>query len=164
VSRRLIAVLGYSNGGGPLHDVCAARLRRAEAEARVGDVVLLSGWSRRRDGRSEAELMAEAWSGPDIELVVGRDARTTFGNALDAVRAAVARDADELVLVTSSWHLRRAGALFRAALRNRQIALSLVPADGPASRVTRLRELGCWALAPAQAVALGRRATRLTRP
>jgi uncharacterized SAM-binding protein YcdF (DUF218 family) len=156
VTTRLVAVLGYSNGGDALHDVCAARLRRAEAVARPGDVVLLSGWSRRRGGRSEAELMVEAWRGPQVNLVVAGDARTTYGNALATREAAQTRGANEVVLVTSSWHAPRAAALVRAALRNSGIVLTLAPADGRASQRTRLRELVCWLAAPAQAVALGR--------
>jgi uncharacterized SAM-binding protein YcdF (DUF218 family) len=156
MTQRLIAVLGYSNGRDVLHDVCAARLRRAEAEARTGDVVLMSGWSRRRGGRSEAELMAEAWRGPEVDLVVAGDARTTYGNALATRAAAEAGRADEVVLVTSSWHARRAAALVRAALRGSGIALSLVRADGQPPRRTRLRELVCWTLTPAQTAALGR--------
>ena len=156
MTRRLIAVLGYSNGAETLHEVCAARLRRAEAEARPGDVVLLTGWSRRRGGRSEAELMAEEWRGRDVELLVGRDARTTFGNALDAARAAKEHDVEELVLVTSAWHLPRAAALFRAALRSRPIPLTAVAADGTPPSRTRIREVGCWLFAPPQALVLGR--------
>jgi uncharacterized SAM-binding protein YcdF (DUF218 family) len=157
VSRRLIAVLGYSSGGHSLHEACAARLRRAEAEARAGDVVLLSGWSRRRGRPSEAELMAQAWRGPQVELLVGHDARTTFGNALEAARAAVARHVDELVLVTSSWHVPRAAMLVRAALRGVQIELLLAPAEGPVSTRVRVRELTCSAFAPAQAAVLRHR-------
>jgi uncharacterized SAM-binding protein YcdF (DUF218 family) len=120
-------------------------------------VVLLSGWSRRRGRASEAELMAQAWRGPQVELLVGHDARTTFGNALDAARAAVARHVDELVLVTSSWHIPRAAMLVRAALRGVQIELLLAPAEGRASKRVRLRELTCSAFAPAQAAVLRRR-------
>jgi uncharacterized SAM-binding protein YcdF (DUF218 family) len=158
MTRRLIAVLGYSNGGTTLHDVCSARLRRAEAEAREGDLVLLSGWSRRRGGRSEAELMAEAWRGPAVELIVAGDARTTYGNAIATRRTALALDAEEVVLVTSLWHARRAVALVGAALRSSGIAVSLAPVDGRTAPRTRLRELLCWTFAPAQvAVLAGRR-------
>jgi uncharacterized SAM-binding protein YcdF (DUF218 family) len=156
-SRRLVAVLGYSRGGDSLHEICAARLREAEAVARPGDVVLLSGWSRRHGRRSEAELMAQAWRGPDVELVVGADARTTYGNAVDAVRTAAAYDVDELVLVTSRWHERRAAALFRAALGQRKIGLSLAAADGAPATRTRLRELICQLFTPVLAGLLRKR-------
>ena len=156
-TRRLVAVLGYSNGGSSLHEICAARLRKAEAEARPGDVVLLSGWSRRRGGRSEAELMAEAWRGPDVELVVGADARTTFGNAVDALRAAAAYDVDELLVVTSLWHAQRTAALFGAALQHGRVELSLAAADGAPATTTRVRELGCRLVTPLQARLLRRR-------
>ena len=56
---RLIAVLGYSDGSGAeLHPVSAARLARAQAEAREDDVVLFSGWARRGLPRAEADLAA----------------------------------------------------------------------------------------------------------
>jgi uncharacterized SAM-binding protein YcdF (DUF218 family) len=123
-------------------------------------VVLLSGWARRRGSRSEAELMAESWRGPSVELLVGADARTTFGNARAALAAAVSSRADEIVLVTSSWHAPRAATLFRAALRGNGIELALAPAGGSPTVRTRLRELGCWLLTPAQARVLGRRDRR----
>ena len=157
---RLIAVLGHSDGGASLHPTCAARLRKAQAEARAGDVVLLSGWARRRNGRSEAELMAEAWSGPEVELIIGPDARTTYGNALAALDVALARTADEVVVVTSAWHTRRAAALFRSAFAGTGIDVALAPADGEAGRRARLRELACWLLAPAQSRRLHRRSRR----
>jgi uncharacterized SAM-binding protein YcdF (DUF218 family) len=117
VARRLVAVLGYSTWrGGPLHPICADRLRTAELAAEGADAVLLTGWSRRRQQPSEAELMREAWSGPDVPLVVDGDARTTAGN-LRAVSALARKlDAEEVVLVTSSWHARRARLLARAVL------------------------------------------------
>lgn len=156
-SRRLVAVLGYSNGGASLHPTCVARLRRAETEVRKGDIVLLSGWARRRNGRSEAALMSEAWNGSPVELVVAGDARTTFGNARAAVDAATRLGAEEIVLVTSGWHARRAAALFRAALGRTEIRLALAPADDAGSGRARLRELACWLLVPGQARLLERR-------
>ena len=60
--------------------------------------------------------MRQAWRGPAVRLVADGDARTTVGNARAV--AAVARHigADEVVIVTSSWHARRARLLVRAAL------------------------------------------------
>jgi hypothetical protein len=152
---RLIAVLGYSNGGSSLHHVCAERLRRAEAEATPGDVVLLSGWARRGSARSEAELMAEAWQGPAVELVPSGDARSTAGNARAAADTAIRIGATEVVLVTSAWHERRAASLFRVALRGTGIRLVLAPAEGPAG-AARVRELVCWLLVPAQSALVRR--------
>jgi len=160
VSRRLIAVLGYSNGGDSLHDVCACRLRRAEAEARPEDVVLLSGWARRRGVTSEAELMAEAWRGAAAELELAADARTTYGNAKVAAEVAGRIGASEVVVVTSRWHERRAAALFRAALRRTGIRLALASTEGAAPRGARLRELACWTLVPPLTVYIGRRGRR----
>jgi len=114
---RLVAVLGYSTRRGQgLHPICAARLVAAERPAQGADVVLLSGWSRRRHRRSEAELMRAAWKGPAVRLVADGDARTTAGNARAVGAAARHVGADEVVLVTSSWHARRARLLVEAAL------------------------------------------------
>jgi hypothetical protein len=114
---RLVAVLGYSTRRGEgLHPICAARLRAAERPAEGADVVLLSGWSRRRHRPSEAELMRAAWKGPAVRLVADGDARTTAGNARAVAAAARHVGADEVVLVTSSWHVRRARLLVKAAL------------------------------------------------
>ena len=160
MSRRLIAVLGYSEGGGSLHAICAARLERAEAVTRPGDVVLLSGWARSRSVRSEAELMAAAWRGPPAELVLAPDARTTVGNARAAAEAALRLGAAEVVLVTSRWHQPRASALFRAALRGTGIRLVHASAEGEATRRARGRERLCWLLVPAQGALAGRRTRR----
>jgi hypothetical protein len=114
---RLVAVLGYSTlRGTGLHPICAARLEAGEHAADAADAVVLSGWSRRRRRPSEAALMREAWRGPDVPLLVDSDARTTAGNARAVAAAAREIDADEVVLVTSSWHARRARLLVRAAL------------------------------------------------
>jgi uncharacterized SAM-binding protein YcdF (DUF218 family) len=114
---RLVAVLGYSTGRDDgLHPICAARLVAAEGPAEGADLVLLSGFSRRRHRPSEAELMREAWRGPAVRLVADGDARTTAGNARAVAAAARHIGADEVVIVTSSWHARRARLLVRAAL------------------------------------------------
>ena len=106
---RLVAVLGYSTGRHEgLHPICAARLVAAEGPAEGADLVLLSGFSRRRHRPSEAELMREAWRGPAVRLVADGDARTTAGNARAVAAAARHIGADEVVIVTSSWHARRA--------------------------------------------------------
>jgi uncharacterized SAM-binding protein YcdF (DUF218 family) len=140
-SPRLVAVLGYSSWrGGGLHPICAARVETAERVAEPGDTVLFSGWSRRRGRHSEAALMREAWHGPEAALVVDGDARTTSGNAR-AVADAVARlGAEEVVVVTSSWHRRRAELLLRAALPP---AVRLKVVTAPSTRPLRLlgREL-----------------------
>jgi uncharacterized SAM-binding protein YcdF (DUF218 family) len=158
---RLVAVLGYSNGrAGSLHEICAARLRRAEREVRDGDVVLLSGWSRGRSHRSEAELMARSWQGPPSRIVLDRGARTTLANAFGAARAARDIDASEVVLVTSSWHARRAESLLRAALDGTGASLSVALVDEPASLRHRARELACWLGVPVQRAVARRRAAR----
>jgi uncharacterized SAM-binding protein YcdF (DUF218 family) len=148
---RVIVVLGYSDGGrGALHPVCAARLTRAAEISSEEDVVVLSGWARVPGTRSEAELMAAAWRGRAGELVVDPDARTTVGNAanaLDDVRRVGAR---EVVIVTSRWHAARARVAFRLVLRGSGVQITAAhPAERWNPRAS-LRELALWALLPAQ--------------
>ena len=60
---RVVVVLGYADGGrDALHPVAAARLARAAEISTDDDVVVLSGWARVPGTRSEAELMAAAWT------------------------------------------------------------------------------------------------------
>ncbi|MDW8338879.1 MAG: YdcF family protein, partial [Thermoleophilia bacterium] len=138
--RRLVVVLGYSDGSARLHPICAARLARAAEIATADDLVLLSGWARRRAPTSEAELMARAWSGPS-RVLLDREARSTLGNVVGAVRAALAHDARELVLVTSSWHARRTGALARAAARGTGVHVEIVRCPDPRPQHPRRRAL-----------------------
>ena len=65
------AVLGYSGRDtGRLHPICASRLAFARQLAGEEQPVILSGWARRPAGRSEAELMREAWPSPRGQLVL----------------------------------------------------------------------------------------------
>jgi vancomycin permeability regulator SanA len=156
--RRLVAVLGYSNGSArDLHPVCSARLARAAEIAQAEDVVLLSGGARRRAPRSEAELMARAWSTPVRDVLQDRRARSTLGNVVGAVRAALAHDARELVLVTSAWHARRARALARAAARGTGLRVEVASCREGDAPVARLRELACFTSVPLLATLARRR-------
>ena len=151
---RLIAVLGYSTRRvDTLHPICAERLARAEAEIEPDDSVLFSGWARRRTPRSEAELMAGAWRASAREVILDRDARSTLGNALGVARVARRLGADEVVLVTSNWHARRASALVRTALLG---SSTKAATKGPATRALRFRELACWAIVPVLALVAAR--------
>jgi uncharacterized SAM-binding protein YcdF (DUF218 family) len=150
VTTRLVVVLGYSDGGTrDLHPVCAARLARAAELTTADDVVVLSGWARRAGGQPEARLMRAAWRGAAREVVVDPDARTTVENLANALDDVSRVDAREVVLVTSSWHARRATAAMRWLLRRRGIG---VRAESPPGRSTRaaLRELMLWPLLPVQ--------------
>jgi uncharacterized SAM-binding protein YcdF (DUF218 family) len=154
---RLIAVCGYSDGSEQgLHEICARRLRRAEQAARPDDVVLLTGWARGRSHRSEAEQMARSWSAPCRRIVVDSDAGSTLANVLAAARLARRLQADEVILVTSSWHARRAGTLLRAALSGSGSRVEIATSDERPSSGNRLRELACWLFVPFASVAAGR--------
>jgi len=149
---RLVAVLGYSEGSGTeLHPVCAARLARAESEATTDDVVLFSGWARRGLQNAEADLMASSWTAPTRRKLVDRGARTTLGNAIGVGRAARKLGVDEVVLVTSRRHARRAALLTRASLRGSGASVRVVAADA-ADLPSGVRELAAWTIAPLLAV------------
>ncbi len=155
---RLVAVLGYSDGStSGLHPVCVARLARAEQEVEPGDAVLLSGWTRRRGPASEAESMARAWNGRSARVLLDRDARSTYGNAVGTAAAARALGVREVVLVTSGWHGRRASALVRAALHRTEHLVLVAATDERGTPRARLRELACWLLVPVQAAFAARK-------
>lgn len=110
--------------------------------------MILSGWARRPHARPEAELMQSAWNGPAVPLVCDADARTTAENAANVVALARALGAEELVVVTSSWHRPRARILLKAALQGSPIRLSLEVPRGRRSPLLMWRELGCFAVLP----------------
>jgi DUF218 domain len=154
---RLVAVLGYSDGSAAeLHPVCAARLACARAEARADDVVLFSGWARKGLPTAEADLMASSWSTPARARLVDRGARTTLGNAIGIGRAARRLDVDEVVLITSRWHARRAALLVRASLRGSNATVRVVAAEEPSVGPRSVRELAAWALVPILTVVAAR--------
>ena len=97
------------------------RLRRAEDLARRGAVraVILSGWNGPAAcGRTEAEQMLRAWSGPDVPLICDEAARTTAENALCAAAIIGALGEVREVVVVASWaNAPRLRLAFRAALR-----------------------------------------------
>ncbi len=155
--RRLVAVLGYSDGSTvDLHPVCAARLARAAEEAGPDDVVLFSGWARGGAVQTEADLMVESWAGAAHTRLVDRSARTTLGNALATAGAARRVQAGEVVLVTSRWHAQRAAVLTRAALAGSSTRVRVSPTDEPFSARRGAREAGAWLLVPLLAVVAAR--------
>jgi hypothetical protein len=148
---RVVVVLGYSDGGrGELHPICAARLARAAELSTPDDVVVLSGWARVPGTRSEAELMEAAWSGAAREVVVDPDARTTAGNAANALDDVRRVGAEEVVVVTSRWHAPRAKAAFRWMLRGMGVRVTGASPGEPRNVRASLRELPLWPLLPVQ--------------
>jgi hypothetical protein len=156
---RVVAVLGYSrNGDRALHPICAGRVAHAERVAAGARAVVLSGWARRHAPAGEADLMREAWTREDVPVVLDRSAQTTAGNAVAVARLARSLGAAELVLVTSRWHARRAGALVRAALHGSDVRVSVSTPRDTAHPMLALRELACVAAVPLQARRLRRAA------
>jgi uncharacterized SAM-binding protein YcdF (DUF218 family) len=144
VSRRVVAVLGYSRGGvDRLHPICAERLEHAQRLAEGADAVIFSGLP-------EAALMRASWAGPELELVVDGDARSTAENARNIAADARALGADELVVVTSPWHRRRVALLMRAALAGSGIGLSVEAPEGGRPALLVAREVACLAALPVQ--------------
>lgn len=141
---RILAVLGYSRRADEeLHAICAARLARAHELAADVETVILSGFP-------EAELMADAWAGPEVELIPEAESRSTAQNAANVARKARELGASELVVVTSSWHRLRVEALMRAALRGSGIRLYVEGADAPRPLALLAREAACVVLLPFQ--------------
>lgn len=151
--RRLIAVFGFSargSGSSELHPLCALRLRHAEELADGAEAVVLSGWSRHGSGFGEAELMRDAWQGPDVRLVCDTTARNTMQNALGVAALARELHVGEVVIVTSQWHAPRAGALVRAALADGSISVRTSSPRGLRHPRLVVRELVCLAALPYQ--------------
>ncbi len=159
--RRLIVVLGYSEDGRDpgrldpseprtLHPICAQRLDHAASIATTDDVVVLSGWAREPGHRSEAELMAQAWSGQAGELVVDPDAETTVGNAVNVIDDLERTGAAEVVVVTSRWHRPRALTIFRWCLRDLDVTVVGASPPGRGRGRDRLGEVGRWLALPLQ--------------
>ena len=140
---RLVAVLGYSGGAAEIHEICEARVRHAEQIVQETDAVLLSG---------EADEMRGAWNGH--ETLLDPHARNTRENAKAVAAAARRLKADEVVVVTSSWHAFRARMLVRAALPHTTVHSSS-PQGRPPPHLL-VRELACLAVLPFHAATLAR--------
>ena len=110
------------------------------AETLDADAVLLSG---------EAELMQGAWRGG--EVVLDTRARNTRENARGVAEAARRLEADEVVVVTSSWHALRARTLVRAAIGDPAVTVTSSSPPGPRPLRLLARELVCLAALPVAA-------------
>ena len=113
------------------------------------ELVVFSGWSS-TGGRSEAEQMRDAWSGPDVELLVEPTARFTAENASRTLPLLLDRGIELAVVVCSRSHLARARLLFDRIYRGSGVSVRY--------RVARMRpslrafawELLALPLVPAQ--------------
>jgi uncharacterized SAM-binding protein YcdF (DUF218 family) len=100
--------------------------------------------------------MAQSWQAPIRARIADRSARTTLGNAIGVGRAARRVDADQVVLVTSSWHSKRAAVLVRASLLGSGAELRLATTAESVSPRHGLRELVAWTLVPVLALIAAR--------
>jgi len=147
---RVVAVLGYSRRGDTvIHEICLQRLRRAEALSLPTDAVVLSGRGRARGG-SEGALMAAEWRGSAVSVVPETESRSTVGNARAIARYANDVGADEVVVVTSSWHRPRAALLFRSALRGRGTRVRVLAPERTWPVGPIVREVACLVVLPVQ--------------
>ena len=150
-------MLGYSDGTtSELHAVCRARLARAAEEAGPDDVVLFTGWARGPGAATEADLMAAGFAGGAKTRLVDRGARTTLGNAIAVARAARLTGAEEVVVVTTDWHARRAEVLVRAALVGSGTRVRVSAVHARQAPAPRLREAVAWLLVPVFALVAAR--------
>ena len=95
---------------------CLTLVREAErlAEELPASTVVLTGWSRGAAGETEAEQMAAAWRGPDVELVVEPTATVTAENAARTLPLLVDRGIEHAVVVCAPLHLYRTRFFFSA--------------------------------------------------
>jgi DUF218 domain len=153
---RLVAVLGFSDGGEGLHPICAARLELAARIAGEGDAVVFSGWARKPGQPAEAELMRRAWSGAACRLVVADPiARITVDNAAYVAGLVRRLGAGEVVVVTSRWHGLRAGVIFRRFLPG--VRVRVETARHPSPLRVLAREAAAFGVLPFQLVSAVRR-------
>lgn len=162
-----IVTLGYAlNPSGGMEKPLLDRLQATLAAARAnpGARILVTG-GQPQTGVTEADMMTR-WlvdHGVSREQVQIEDkAKDTVGNALDAAVLMRASPPDEVLLVTSATHMRRARVLLEAAVEQAGLRAPVIPmaaADGvpgeltaPASPDERLaifrdalRVAGLWA-------------------
>ncbi|HEX8856994.1 MAG TPA: 6-phosphogluconolactonase [Thermoleophilaceae bacterium] len=136
-SDRAIIVLGHREPGisadDRLSDESIARLERAMRECRREPprTLLFTGYSRTRDGLSEAEQMKAAWDESEVPALLEDAGRNTSENAtcsLPLIRAI--GEIRRVTVVTSVWHIR--ALYFFAPYRSFGLKLSFAPElEGP---------------------------------
>lgn len=95
--------------------------------------------------------MADGWTGRAGELVVDPTARTTVGNATNALDDVYRTGATDVVVVTSRWHAPRAGIVFSLLLRGTgATVVTDAPRHDGGSLWDWLRELPSWVMLPFQ--------------
>lgn len=93
------------HGGYQLTAAAIGRLRAAEELARQTQprMILLSGWAGGTSGRTEAVLLHERWSLPEIPVLLEPAARTSAGNAVCASALLAPLSGVRRLVVVSSW-------------------------------------------------------------
>jgi len=125
--RTAIVVPGHGSAGRDgvyrISRRCLRLVAEAERIARLlaPDVVVFTGWSP-SGGRSEAEQMADAWRGPEVELVAETSARFTAENAARTLPLLLDRGVERAVVVCTPSHLARARFFFGRLYAARGVA------------------------------------------
>jgi uncharacterized SAM-binding protein YcdF (DUF218 family) len=130
---------------------CLRLVREAERLAAAGgaDAVVFSGWSS-TGGPSEAEQMRDAWSGPDVELVVEPTARNTAENAARTLPLLRDRGIAHAVVVCAPTHLARTRLLFGRLYRNAGVDVTFRAVAVAPSLRSIAWELAAFPFLPAQ--------------
>ena len=143
---------------------CLALVREAEllAARLPASTVVLTGWSRGAAGETEAEQMAAAWRGPDVELVVEPTATVTAENAARTLPLLVERGIDRAVVVCAPLHLYRTRFFFTRVYALAGIATAFRVARIPPSPHALVWELVALPVRRAQLRAAVAEVARLT--
>ena len=131
---------------------CLRLVHEAERLVTAGgaDVVVFSGWSS-TGGPSEAEQMRDAWSGPDVELVVEPTARNTAENACaHAAAACASAGSSARVVVCAPTHLARTRLLFGRLYRGAGVEVAFRSVAVAPSLRSIAWELAAFPFLPAQ--------------
>jgi uncharacterized SAM-binding protein YcdF (DUF218 family) len=130
---------------------CLRLVREAERLVNAGgaDAVVFSGWSS-TGGPSEAEQMRDAWSGPDVELVVEPTARNTAENAVRTLPLLRDRGVARAVVVCAPTHLARTRLLFGRLYRSAGVEVAFRAVAVAPSLRSIAWELAAFPFLPAQ--------------
>jgi uncharacterized SAM-binding protein YcdF (DUF218 family) len=130
-------------GGYRISPVCRRQVTAAGhlAAERGVDAVVFTGRSR-GPGPSEAEQMLDAWSGPEVELVVEPEARTTVENAARTLPLLRERGIERALVVTAPLHVYRSRFFFSRVYGRAGIEVELHPVRALPSPRAVVWELG----------------------
>lgn len=134
VGKVMVVTLGYALGDDgtaqpPLLDRLDVTLKAAQANSDA--LVMVTGGVPKK-GVTEGDVMSK-WlvdKGIDRGRVLIEDkSKDTVGNVLNVANLLVRHQADTVILITSSSHMRRARALLEDALKQYDLATTVIPVN-----------------------------------